>query len=70
MSNKNKYKTVEKAICEYTGAKGIKIHPYIDGYIDHQSAPYNSIEIINIWDKDAVIDFVFNKYVSLKTDCD
>lgn len=27
-------------------------------------------EFVNVYDEDAVINFVFNKYVSLKTDCD
>lgn len=64
------FKLVEKTVCDYAGAKGIKINPNSKGYIDHQSIPYGSIEIVNIWDDDAVIDFIFNKYISLKTDCD
>lgn len=68
--NKWEFEEIEKAICEYTGARGIKILGEKEPYIDHQSQPYSEIEIINAYDKDSVIDFVFNKYVSLKTDCD
>ena len=64
------FKAIEEAVCEYSGAKGIKILDYIDPAIDHQSIPEGWIEIINAYDKDEVIDFVFNKYVSLKTTCD
>ena len=48
----------------------IKILGKVEPYIDHQSIPSYDIEIINTYDKDAVINFVFNKNVSLKTDCD
>ena len=68
--NSFEFIAIEAAICNYTGAKGIKINPYSNGYIDHQSAPYGSIEIINVWNDDEVINFVFNKHISLKTDCD
>ncbi len=64
------FENIENAICEYTGAKGIKILGKVEPYIDHQSIPDYDIEIINAYDKDAVINFVFNKNVSLKTDCD
>lgn len=64
------FKLVEEAICEYTGAKGIKINPKNEPEIDHQSQPYYGIEIVNVYNKDEIINFVFNKYISLKTDCD
>lgn len=64
------FEIIEEAICEYSGAKGIRILGKNEPHIDHQSVPYSDIEIINAYDKDEVINFVFNKYVSLKTDCD
>lgn len=64
------FKLVEEAICEYTGAKGIKILTKYKPEIDHQSQPYYGIEIVNVYNKDEIINFVFNKYISLKTDCD
>lgn len=64
------FREIKDAICKYTGATGIKILGKQEPEIDHQSQPYSRIEIIDIYDEDAVINFVFNKYVSLKTDCD
>lgn len=61
---------IESTICDYTGATGITILEDIDPYLDHQSIPAYDISIINSWDKDEIIDFIFNKYVSLKTSCD
>lgn len=65
------FERICNAVCAYTGALGIKI---VDdesrAYIDHQSIPYESIEIINTYDYDEIKNFIFNKYISLKTDCD
>ena len=68
--NKWEFEIIKKAVCNYTGAVGIKILGKKEPDIDHQSQPYGCIEIINSYDEEAVIDFVFNKYISLKTDCD
>ena len=64
------FREIQDAVCKYTGATGIKILGKQEPEIDPQSQPYSEIEIINVYDEDAVINFVFNKYVSLKTDCD
>lgn len=61
---------IENVVCNYTGAKGIKILDDIVPDIDHQSIPDYTIEIIDTRDEDAIINFIFNKYVALKTDCD
>lgn len=61
------FKRIEGIICHYAKATGIEILDDIEPYIDHQSIPYGNIEIINSWDEDEVIDFVFNKYIRLKT---
>lgn len=68
--DKYEFKEIQDAVCKYTGAKGIKIIGKEEPEIDHQSQPYDGIEIINTYDEDAIINFIFNKYVSLKTDCD
>lgn len=61
------YTYVKDAICEYTGTEKIVIINVDDAYIDHQSVPdYADDIIIDIYDKDAIINFVFNKYVTLK----
>ncbi len=65
------FKEIEEAICEYTGAKGIFVRKQIEPEIDHQEIPaYNDLHFCNAYDHDDVINFVFNKYVSIKTDCD
>lgn len=62
------FEIIEDAVCKYANAKGIKIKDKTDPYIDHQSIPeYGEISLINIYDDDAIIDFVFNKNVYLKT---
>lgn len=39
--------------------------------IDHQEQPEGTWDmIVDIFDKDAVVNFVFNKYVALNTRCD
>lgn len=66
------FKCVEEAICEYTGAKNIRVSN-VDDYpdIDHQMQPSCVGDcIVDLYSSQAVIDFVFNKYVSLVTDCD
>ena len=65
-----KFSYLEDAICKYTGATGIKIINKNEPYIDHQSIPYYDIELVNVYDEEAVINFVFNKFISLKTDSD
>ena len=58
---------IRDVICDYTDALDIVILNKNEPYIDHQSIPYGNIEIVNVWDEDEVIDFVFNKYVHLRT---
>ena len=68
--DKYEFKIIENAICSYTGANRLKILGKNTPSIDHQSQPYSSIDIINAYNEDEIINFVFNKYISLKTDCD
>lgn len=65
------FKYIEDAMKKHTGCLGIIIDGLKEPEIDHQSQPYDgNIDIINIYDEDEIINFVFNKYISLKTDCD
>ena len=69
--NSYQFEHIENAIKKHTGCLGIIIDGLEEPEIDHQSQPsYGKIEIINIYDEDEIINFVFNKYISLKTDCD
>ena len=66
------FKKIRDVLIDYIpGCTGVEICGfYDDGAIDHQSQPYGDFEIINIYDDDQIIDFIFNDYVMLKTDCD
>lgn len=71
ISDKNSYvywyEQVKDIICEYADAEDIVLTNIYDAYIDHQSIPYNIGDlIINIYDEDSIINFIFNKYVTLK----
>lgn len=61
------FRTIRDAVCEYAGANDIVIVGEDNAYIDHQSADDC---VVNLWDEDEIINFVFNKYAALKTDCD
>lgn len=73
------WELLEDAVKEYVpGCKGVRVvvdddfntneRDYYEApYIDHQSVPDNSWDtIVDFYDKDAVIDFIWNDYVSLK----
>lgn len=60
---------LEDAICDYTGAAGLEVSDIYGGYLDHQLIPYGSIDFID-FDKDSIINFIFNKNISLKIDRD
>ena len=68
----HKFKCIEHAIVDYVpNCTGIVIEEPYSAYIDHQSVPEDEDDLMCcIWDKQSVQGFVFNKYVSLKTDCD
>lgn len=73
---------IERAIMDYVeGCTGIIIDKYTitdsdweteyDNHFDHQTSPHNGNScIVNLWDDWAIQTFVFNKNISLKTDCD
>ena len=51
---------------------GIKVDHLELAELDHQSIPeYGEFPIdVNIWNEESIQDFIFNSYISLKTDCD
>lgn len=61
------FQNMRDAVCEYAKAKDIVIVGDKEPYIDHQSA---DTCVIDLYDKDEIINFVFNEYIALKTDCD
>lgn len=65
------FQCLEEMIREYTGADGILITSEKKAGIDHQSVPeWGGNDVVNLNDKDDMKQFVFNSYISLKTDCD
>lgn len=64
------FQDMQDVICEYAGATGIRILGKQKPEIEYQSIPEKKIKIIDTLEDDTLIDFVFNKYVSLKTDRD
>lgn len=58
------FEHLEKAICEYTGAKGIRItHKNKDWGIDHQIQPEYDLPFVEEWESNSIQGFVFNKYI-------
>lgn len=64
------FRLIQDAIKKYTNCNGIIIDNKNEPYIDHQSIPYDGIKLINVYDEDAIINFVFNKYIRLQTTSD
>lgn len=61
------YEGIKNVICKYANADDIILTNIDDAYIDHQSVPYDTGDlIINIYDEDSIINFIFNKYVTVK----
>jgi len=55
-----------KAICGYTGAKGIKVIGKIEPSLNHQVQPEYNLQFCNAYDDASIVNFVFNKYVGIK----
>lgn len=54
-----------EAICEYTGAKGIKLMHRIEPELNHQVQPEYEPKFCKYWEEDSVVNFIFNKYVGI-----
>lgn len=65
------FKNIEKAVCKYTGASRIIVSDEIEPDLNHQLIPdYNEFDLLNTWNEDEVINFIFNKNVLLVLDRD
>lgn len=67
------FRDIEEAIKEYDPrVLGIKVLKETIPEIDHQSQPsYNDeVRFVNYWDQTSIQEFLFNKYIRIKTDCD
>lgn len=54
------------AICEYSGAKGVKVLNKVEPELNHQAQPEYDCKFCNPWNEDSVINFIFNKYVGIE----
>ena len=62
---------INEAVCKYTGASRIVVSDKVEPELNHQLIPYyRDFDLLNTWNKDEVINFVFNKNVSLILDRD
>ncbi len=57
---------VRKAVCEYTGARGIRIEGCITPELNHQVIPEYELKFCDAYDEDSIINFIFNKNVGIK----
>lgn len=73
-----RFKYIEEAVVHYyeetTGKSdclGIRVDNLADAKIDHQSIPeYGEVPFVSVWDEKSIQNFIFNSYISLKTDHD
>lgn len=66
LSDSYMWQSVCEAVCEHTGAKGVKLVDTQEPSLDHQVIPYDGFKFCNEWDKDSIIDFIFNPNVGIK----
>ena len=66
------FQIIEEALIEYIpGCEGLRIIGVPEPEIDHQSVwKSESRGPVNLYNKESIINFIFNKYVSLTTDSD
>ena len=61
------WKNICDAVCEYTGAKGVKILHHIEPELNHQVQPeYGEPKFCDDWNSESVNNFIFNKYAGIK----
>lgn len=60
------WENICEAICDYTGASGIKIIGNVEPSLNHQVQPEYDLKFCNAYDDASIVNFVFNKYVGIK----
>lgn len=61
------WKYICEAICDYTGANGVKLLHKTEPAINHQEIPeYGDLKFCSYWDKDGVNNFIFNELIGIK----
>ena len=55
------------AICKYSGASGVELLHKTEPELNHQELPeYGELKFCDPWDKDSIINFIFNRFVGVK----
>ena len=65
-----RFTTLEEIIKDYCNCDGINVIINEESGFDHQTDPTNATCIVNLYDDNEVKNFIFNKYITLKTYCD
>lgn len=60
------WQNVCDAICEYTGARGVKLLHQVEPSINHQAQPEYELKFCSEYDEDSINGFIFNKYAGIK----
>ena len=61
------WKNICEAICDYTGANGVKLLHKTEPAINHQAIPeYGDLKFCSYWDEDSVNNFIFNELIGIK----
>ena len=66
IENSYPWECICDAICEYTGAKGIKLLHKNEPSLNHQVQPEYSPKFCDYYNETSVINFIFNKYVGVE----
>lgn len=60
------WKSICEAICDYTGANGIKIMHKVKPELNHQVLPEYEPKFCNQYDDGSVLNFIFNKCIGIE----
>lgn len=60
------WKYICEAVCEYTGAKGVRLLHHVNPSLNHQVIPEYDLKFCDAYNSDSVINFIFNKYVGIE----
>lgn len=65
LSDFYQYQCLEECLCEYTGAKGIRIMKKVEPSFNHQVIPEYETKFCSCYDDESIINFIFNKYAGI-----
>ena len=62
-----RFTTLKEIIKDYCNCDGINVIIGEESGFDHQTNPSNADCVVNLYDEEEIKNFIFNKYISLKT---